>query len=330
MRFSIIIPVYNRPEELEELLQSVVLQKPFKNPEIIVVEDGSSKTSSSVVKKFEQTLNIKYCFKKNSGPGDSRNYGMERASGDYLILLDSDCILPDDYLFIVESALEKNFTDAFGGPDAAHETFSNWQKAINYSMTSFLTTGGLRNKETPSKKFQLRSFNMGISKKAFSLTGGFSKQRIGEDIDLNYKLLNTNCTTRLIPEAFVFHKRRSSWPSFFKQTNNFGAARPILNKMHSGSFKLSYWFPSLFLIGFIVSCLLLFFNIIAGALAFILYTLAVFIDSFSKTKSIAVALYSIWAVYVQFFGYGLGYLRSSFRLHVRGMDTRSAFPGMFA
>jgi len=330
LRFSIIIPVYNRPEELEELLQSLVLQKPFKNPEIIVVEDGSSKTSSSVVKKFDETLNIKYCFKKNSGPGDSRNYGMERASGDYFILLDSDCILPNDYLAIVASSLEKNFTDAFGGPDAAHESFSSWQKAINYSMTSFLTTGGLRNKETASKKFQLRSFNMGMSKKAFRLTEGFSKQRIGEDIDLNFKLLKKDCTTRLIPEAFVFHKRRASWLSFFKQTNNFGAARPILNKIHPGSFKLTYWFPSLFLIGFVASFLLLYLNIISAALVFLIYTLAVLLDSFSKTKSMAVAFNSILAVYVQFFGYGSGYLRSFFRLYIRRMDIKAAFPGMFA
>jgi len=330
LRFSIIIPVYNRPEELEELLQSLVLQKPFKNPEIIVVEDGSSKTSSSVVKKFDETLNIKYCFKKNSGPGDSRNYGMERASGDYFILLDSDCILPNDYLAIVASTLEKNFTDAFGGPDAAHESFSSWQKAINYSMTSFLTTGGLRNKETASKKFQLRSFNMGMSKKAFRLTEGFSKQRIGEDIDLNFKLLKKDCTTRLIPEAFVFHKRRASWLSFFKQTNNFGAARPILNKIHPGSFKLTYWFPSLFLIGFVASFLLLYLNIISAALVFLIYTLAVLLDSFSKTKSLAVAFNSILAVYVQFFGYGSGYLRSFFRLYIRRMDIKAAFPGMFA
>ncbi len=142
---------------------------------MIVVEDGSEKTSSYIVKKYEQKLQIHYCFKKNSGPGDSRNYGMERASGDYFILLDSDCILPQDYLSIIETSLEQNYVDAFGGPDAAHESFSSWQKAINYSMTSLLTTGGLRNKETPSKKFQLRSFNMGLSKKAFDLTGRFFK-----------------------------------------------------------------------------------------------------------------------------------------------------------
>jgi glycosyltransferase involved in cell wall biosynthesis len=330
LRFSIIIPVYNRPEELEELLNSIVVQEPFKNPEIIVVEDGSSRTSSSIVKVYEKKLNIKYCFKKNSGPGDSRNYGMERASGDYFILLDSDCILPKDYLFIVENALEKEYADAYGGPDAAHDSFSNWQKAINYSMTSLLTTGGLRNKETPSKKFQLRSFNMGLSKKAFGFTGGFSKQRIGEDIDLNFKLLKKNCSTRLIPEAFVYHKRRTSWRTFFKQTNNFGAARPILNKMHPGSSKFSYWLPSLFVIGFAVACFLLYFGFPSGMAVFVLYSLLVLFDSFAKTRKALVAISSVFAVYIQFFGYGLGYLRSVFRLYIKGMDIKAAFPGMFS
>lgn len=330
LRFSIVIPVYNRPDELAELLQSICLQEQKSELEIIVVEDGSSIRSKNVVDQYIELLNIKYCFKKNSGPGDSRNYGMERASGDYFILLDSDCILPKDYISKVYEALENDYADAFGGPDTAHESFTNWQKAINYSMTSFLTTGGLRNKDTRSKKFQLRSFNMGLSKKAFRLTQGFSKQRIGEDIDLNFKLLEMGCSTRLVPEAFVYHKRRTTVGSFFKQTNNFGAARPILNRIHRGSFKLSYWLPSLFVLGFFGSALLFYFDFSIGFLAFGLYSLLVIVDSGAKTKSVPVALYSVVAVYVQFFGYGLGYLRSVFRLYVRGMDHRAAFPAMFA
>lgn len=312
------------------MLESIVVQEPFNSPEVIVVEDGSEKTSRSIVEKYEQKLHINYCFKKNSGPGDSRNYGMERASGDYFILLDSDCILPKDYLSIIETALEEDYVDAFGGPDEAHESFSSWQKAINYSMTSLLTTGGLRNKETPSKKFQLRSFNMGLSKKAFALTGGFSKQRIGEDIDLNFKLLKKGCSTRLIAEAFVWHKRRTSLTAFFKQTNNFGAARPVLNKMYSGSSKLSYWLPSLFVLGFFAACILLYFGFPYGIMIFALYTLMVIVDAFSKTKSVVVSFKSVLAVYTQFFGYGLGFLRSVFRLYVQGKDIRTAFPGMFA
>lgn len=330
MRFSIIIPVYNRPEELEELLESIKKQVPFNNPEIIVVEDGSSVSSGEVVKKYAESLNINYCFKKNSGPGDSRNYGMERATGDYFLLLDSDCILPEGFLSIVESSIEGTYTEAFGGPDRAHDSFSTWQKAVNYSMTSFLTTGGLRNKETPSSKFQLRSFNMGMSKKAFQLTGGFSKQRVGEDIDLNYKLREQGCSTRLIPEAFVFHKRRTNWFSFFKQTNNFGAARPILNRMHRGSFKLSYWFPSIFLIGILAALILLYFGTALGVLVYMIYSLLILLDAYSKTKSAPVAFKSVFASYIQFIGYGSGYVRTAYRLYLKGMDNKSAFPGMFA
>jgi len=329
LRFSIIIPVYNRPEELGELLQSIYVQDKERKTEIIVVEDGSEKRSSSVVSTYDNLLNIKYCFKKNSGPGDSRNYGMERASGDYFILLDSDCILPDNYMSIVNNTLEKEYVDAFGGPDAAHSSFTNWQKAINYSMTSFLTTGGLRSEESAKKKFQLRSFNMGISKKAFVLTGGFSKQRIGEDIDLNFKLLEKGCKTRLIKEAFVYHKRRTSLQDFFKQTRNFGAARPILNKMHPGSAKLSYWLPSFFVLGLLSSLVIWYFGSLLGFLIYGLYFLAISIDSFVKNKSIAIALSSVLAAFIQFSGYGSGFLRSVYKLYFQRKGIKEAFPGMF-
>lgn len=330
VRFSIIIPVYNRPEELDELLQSIVEQDVNDKTEVVVVEDGSSIVSKSVVDKYMGHLDIKYCFKKNSGPGESRNYGMERASGAYFLLFDSDCILPKGYLSTVKYELDAQYTDAFGGPDAAHESFSSWQKAINYCMTSFLTTGGLRSKETPSRKFQLRSFNMGLSKEAFTLTGGFSKQRIGEDIDLNFKLLKHGCSTRLISDAFVYHKRRTSWLAFFRQTRNFGAARPILNKMYPGSGKLTYWLPSVFIMAFIGAIALTYIGYWAALVIFFLYMFLVAADSFSKSKQITVALLSVLAMYIQFFGYGWGFIRTFFRLHVQRMDFKEAFPGMFA
>ncbi len=330
MRFSIIIPVYNRPEELGELLQSIYVQDEDRKTEIIVVEDGSERRCNSIVSRFDSLLNIKYCFKKNSGPGDSRNYGMQRASANYFILLDSDCILPDNYLSIVNEALEKDYVDAFGGRDTAHSSFSNWQKAINYSMTSFLTTGGLRSEETASKKFQLRSFNMGISKKAFTLTGGFSKQRIGEDIDLNFKLLKNGCQTRLIEEAFVYHKRRASFLDFFKQTRNFGSARPILNKMHPGSAKLSYWLPSFFVMGLLASFIFWYLGSPLGFLVYAIYFLAISIDSYVKNKNLVVAFLSIVATFIQFLGYGSGFLKSVYKLYIQRKDFKEAFPGMFA
>jgi glycosyltransferase involved in cell wall biosynthesis len=328
--FSIVIPVYNRPHELEELLGSVERQRGNIPLEVIVVEDGSDKTSEHVVNQYKDLLKIKYCFKNNSGPGDSRNYGMQRASGAYFVLLDSDCLLPEDYLSKVNAALERNFTDAFGGPDAAHSSFSLNQKAFNYAMTSFLSTGGLRSTESEKRKFQLRSFNMGISSRAFELTRGFGKQRIGEDIDLNFRLLEKNCSTQFIPEAFVYHKRRSTWLQFFRQTRDFGAARPILNRMHPGTSKFTYLLPSLFLLGLLAAIALAFYDFPYLLIPFVAYLLAVLVDSTLKNGNPVVGLLSCFAVLVQFFGYGSGYLRSEFRMRVQGKSINETFPGVFA
>lgn len=312
------------------MLDSILKLSDSNSTEIVIVEDGSTRSSREVVKKYEAHLNIKYCFKNNSGPGDSRNYGMQRASGDYFIILDSDCLLPPNYLRILRTQLKESFVDAFGGPDAAHDSFSNWQKAINYSMTSFLTTGGLRNKETTKRKFQLRSFNMGLSKKAFQITGGFSKQRIGEDIDLNFKLIEKGFSSRLIPEAFVYHKRRTSWLAFFKQTRSFGRARPLLNKLHPGTAKLTYWFPTFFVFGFMIALLLSTFGFYPFLLIYLMYTIVIFTDSMTKSKNLGVSFLSILAVVTQFFGYGLGFAKSMFRLYILRMDLREAFPAMFS
>lgn len=337
LHFSVIIPIYNRPEELSELLISLSNQLFDQSFEIVVVEDGSNLKSDNVVKQFDKLLDIKYFFKENSGPGDSRNYGMRKATGNYFIILDSDCILPVNYLKEVQTALQNNFTDAYGGADAAHKSFTVIQKAINYSMTSLITTGGLRGSDKVKSKFQPRSFNMGISKKAFIQTSGFSKQHFGEDIDLTYKLWSKNFETQFIPNAFVYHKRRTSWKQFFKQTFNFGAARPVLNKMHPGSAKITYWFPSLFILGLLLA-VFLFFNENNLLLNFYgVYFAVIFIDAIYKNwceslfcmKSFIIGIYAIVATLVQFLGYGIGFLRSSFRLDILNRSKENTFPRMF-
>jgi len=336
LHFSVIIPIYNRPEELLELLNSLLNQSFDKPFEIIVIEDGSQLRSDKVIKQFDK-LNIKYFFKKNSGPGDSRNYGMKKATGNFFIILDSDCILPDYYLKEVDVALQINFTDAYGGADAAHESFTVIQKAINYSMTSLFTTGGLRGSDKVKSKFQPRSFNMGISKKAFVKTKGFSKQHFGEDIDLTFKLWELDFETQFISKAFVFHKRRTSWKQFFNQTFNFGAARPILNKMYPGSAKITYWFPSLFILGLLLAVLLLFNGYYMLLLFYGVYFILIFIDSTFKNKcngklyikSVITGFNSIIATLVQFFGYGFGFLRSFLRLNVLNNSKEKTFPKMF-
>ncbi len=314
LHFSIIIPVYNRPKEIDELLHSLTLQTYQKDFEIVIVEDGSVDDCKSTIEKYSEKLNIKYFFKENSGAGQSRNYGMQKAKGNYFIILDSDVLLPKHYLEEVEHTLRAKFTDAFGGADAAHNSFTALQKAINYSMTSVLTTGGIRGKKQSVGKFQPRSFNMGLSKKAFENTNGFSEMKYGEDIDLTFRLWDKGFETQFIEKAYVYHKRRSTISQFYKQTFNFGTARPILNRTHPKTAKITYWFPSLFVIGFDVALILAIFWNWIFVIPFLIYFTLVFIDSLLQNKNIKVALLSIITTYTQFLGYGLGFLKSMFKL----------------
>src|SRR5690554_1109107 len=229
MYYSFVIPVFNRPEEIDELLQSLTQQLYTKDFEVVVVEDGSTVTCEQVVEKYHTHLNISYYFKPNSGPGDSRNYGMRVAKGNYYIILDSDCIIPPNYLNEVDAFLETSYVDCFGGPDSAHESFSDIQKAINQSMTSFLTTGGIRGGSEKLGRFQPRSFNMGISEKAVEASGGFGKIHLGRDPELFLRLWNLEVKTALIQHAYLFLDRRIDWEKFYNQLHKYSEARPLLN-----------------------------------------------------------------------------------------------------
>ncbi|MBK5209088.1 MAG: glycosyltransferase [Flavobacteriaceae bacterium] len=312
LKFSIIIPVYNRPQEIDELLQSLAKQNFVKDFEILIIEDGSILKSDQIVLKYTALLDIKYHFKENSGAGASRNFGMQLATGNYFIIFDSDCIIPPNYLSEVDEALSQNYTDAYGGSDAAHDSFTTVQKAINYSMTSFLTTGGIRGSKKAVGKFQPRSFNFGISKKAFEVTQGFSTLKIGEDIDLTFRLWKNNFQTQFIENAFVYHKRRTSLKQFFRQTFLFGNARPFLNYKYPGTAKITYWFPILFVVFFVISLLFLLLGFKLPICLFVIYFVALFIDSFIKNKKISVATLSVVTTLIQFTGYGLGFLKGLF------------------
>ena len=314
LHFSIIVPVYNRPKEIDELLQSLTKQDFEDDFEVLIIEDGSTDKSDDIVAKYKEQLSIQYFFKENSGAGASRNYGMQKANGNYFIILDSDVIVPTHYLSEVKRVLVENFTDAFGGPDKAHKSFTVLQKAINYAMTSVLTTGGIRGEKKAVGKFQPRSFNMGISKKAFEVTQGFSDMKTGEDIDFTFRLWEQGFETQLIANAYVFHKRRTSLQQFFKQTFGFGIARPILNRKYPKTAKITYWFPSVFLILSVLSLLLLFLG--SSLLFFIIlqYLFFVFIDSSIENKSVKVGFSSVFTTVTQFYGYGLGFLKSYFKV----------------
>ncbi|NNK29103.1 MAG: glycosyltransferase [Flavobacteriaceae bacterium] len=328
LSFSFIIPVYNRPEEIKELLDSFLGVKGIEDYEIVIVEDGSSKPSKAVTDACRDQLSISYYQKENTGPGDSRNFGMQKAKGNYFIILDSDCLLPPDYLTSVKNSLEANYVDCYGGPDAAHKSFSNLQKAIDFSMTSIITTGGIRGGKQQVDEFQPRSFNMGLSKAAFEATGGFGDIHPGEDPDLSIRLKKLGFKTTLIPEAFVYHKRRISWSKFYKQVNKFGMTRPILNSWHPESRKLTYWFPTIFILLLIAAVIGFVFGRPVPLLLYAIYFIVAFIMALLKTNFVS-ALMVIPAILIQFFGYGWGFLKSTLLLKLSRKTPQQLFPNLF-
>ena len=329
MLFSLIIPVYNRPDEVDELLESLSKLDYNEKFEIVIVEDGSSVKCEEVIHKYNNKLTISYYYKENSGPGDSRNYGMKMANGDYFIIFDSDCIIPKEYLTEVSNALKKSYVDCFGGPDKALSSFSDIQKAINFAMTSFITTGGIRGGSEKIDKFQPRSFNMGLSRKAFEASNGFGNIHPGEDPDLSFRLWNLGFETKLFPKAYVYHKRRIDWDKFSIQVNKFGKARPILNSWYPQYTKLTFFFPSVFIIGLLAGLVLLIFNYDLLLQLYFIYFLLVFLISTYQNKSLKIGYLSAVAVWKQFYGYGTGFLESFFKIILLKQNPQKAFPELF-
>ncbi len=329
MLFSLIIPVFNRPDEVEELLESLV-QTTYKTAfEVVLVEDGSTLPCDEVVKKFAHQLTISYYYKENSGPGDSRNFGMQKAKGDYFIIFDSDCIIPKQYLSEVATELQANYVDCFGGPDGALDSFTDIQKAINFTMTSFLTTGGIRGGSEKIGKFQPRSFNMGLSRKAFEASNGFGNIHPGEDPDLSIRLWELGFETRLFTKAFVYHKRRIDWEKFTIQVSKFGKVRPILNSWHPKYNKLTFFFPSLFIIGFYIAVFLLIFANDYLLKLYFTYFFILFVVSAIKNKNLNIGLLSVKAAWKQFHGYGMGFMVSYLKVIVLKQKPETAFPELF-
>ncbi len=344
MKYSIIVPVFNRPDEVDELLESLLSQEE-KDFEVIIVEDGSQVPCKKVCDKYADRLDLHYYYKDNSGPGQSRNYGAERAKGDYLLILDSDVVLPKGYIRAVSEELNREPADAFGGPDCAHESFTDTQKAISYSMTSFFTTGGIRGGKKKLDKFYPRSFNMGIRRDVYQELGGFSKMRFGEDIDFSIRIFKAGKRCRLFPEAWVWHKRRTDFRKFWKQVYNSGIARINLYKKYPDSLKLVHLLPMVFTVG--TACLLLLIlsglfllcipilNIIGsllvmiGLIPLLLYSIIICVDSTMQNNSLKIGLLSIAAAFIQLTGYGCGFISAWWKRCVCGMDEFSAYEKNF-
>ena len=345
MKYSFIVPVFNRPDEVDELLASLCSQT-AKDFEVIIVEDGSKKTCKDVCDKYASILDLHYYYKENSGPGQSRNYGVERAHGQWVIILDSDVVVPPNYLESVQQQTRPQQV-CWGGPDAAHPSFTPVQKAISYSMTSFFTTGGIRGGKKKMDKFYPRSFNMGIRRDVYLELGGFSKMRFGEDIDFSYRIVEAGYEPKLFPEAWVWHKRRTDFRKFFRQVYNSGIARINLEKRHPGTLKLVHLLPTVFTIGVILLILvgafgrimmvygqpddfrLWYWVVIAALSPIILYALLILIDSTRQNRSLHVGLLSIPAAFTQLMGYGLGFIESWWKRCVLGQDEFTAFEKNF-
>ncbi|MFM7488515.1 MAG: glycosyltransferase [Cytophagales bacterium] len=308
-KYSIVVPVFNRPDELMELLESLTAQT-FRDFEVVIVEDGSSRSSEKVVNDYQAKLSITYYVKPNSGPGPSRNFGFERAKGHYFVVFDSDCILPPTYFETIEKFLIENPLDAWGGPDRGHQKFTPLQQAMAYTMSSLFTTGGIRGSKNGMGSFQPRSFNMGLSRQAFEKTGGFLFDRFAEDIELSIRMKKLGLRVGLIVDAFVYHKRRANLKQFFKQVFNFGRGRVQLAKQHAGEIKWVHYFPFIFSLGFVsipISYFITTWLGVINTLPYAVFICLIFADCWLRIKSPTVALFTIPAAIVQMFGYGLGF-----------------------
>ncbi len=314
--YSLIIPVYNRPQELDELLACIQLQE-FRDFEVVVIEDGSTDDAAQIIEKYKASFDLAYYVKENGGQGFARNYAFERAKGDFFIILDSDALLEPAYLNEVDKAIQADHLDLFGGPDKDHPSFSPIQKAISYSMTSFLTTGGIRGKEKNiGGQFHPRSFNMGISRKVYEATGGFKITRMGEDIEFSIRCISLGFKSGLIPKAFIYHKRRTDFRQFYNQLHFFGRARINISRFFPKELKPVHFFPFLFFCYYVLTGLALLFFPSLGVLLFcgiIIYSLLVFFSAIINTKDYRIALLAIFAANIQLFAYGKGFAEEGLR-----------------
>ncbi|MEM7552379.1 MAG: glycosyltransferase [Bacteroidota bacterium] len=328
IEFSVIIPLYNRPQELKELLSSLneIESDGF---EVIVVEDGSIIKSDHIINEFSDSLNLKYISQDNTGPGGARNHGASLANKDWLIFFDSDCIIPGAYFDSVSSALQQNDLDMFGGPDRARSDFTAIQKAINYSMTSFLTTGGIRGKKSSLENFKPRSFNMGIKRTLFEKVGGFSNLRFGEDLDLTLRLEKNDARSMLIEDAYVYHKRRTNFRQFYKQVFNSGIARIVLNSLHPGTLKMVHLLPFLFIAFHFVLVFVSMFFLPASVFTILLFPAIFFFDALIKERNFKTALLAPIASYTQLFGYGLGFFKAAVDHYIFRKELKYAFRDSF-
>ncbi len=315
MLFSVIVPVYNRPSEINELLKSLSAQT-YTRFEVLIVEDGSELDCKEIVESYSSKINVHYFYKEHSGQGFSRNYGFERAKGDYLVVFDSDCIIPSHYFNTVFRFLKRKSVDAWGGPDRAHPDFTHSQKAISYAMTSPLTTGGIRGAKKHYGTFRPRSFNMGISRKVYRATGGYRVTQMGEDLEFSIRITKEGFKTALIEEAYVYHKRRANIRQFFGQLHFFGRARVNIMQYYPEEIKTLHLLPAFFVIGIMILTFLLAINFTRFSpflLPLFVYALLIFVHSYYRERNLKVSFLSVVTSFTQIIAYGTGFLQEFYR-----------------
>lgn len=328
VKYSAIIPVFNRPAEVDDLLKSLGRQT-FTDFEVLIVEDGSDRDCRKVVDKYRDSVNVHYFYKDNSGPGDTRNYGMSQANGEYLLFFDSDCIIPPDYFSNLHKSLSQHPVDAFGGPDRSSGAFSDIQKAINFTMTSMLTTGGVRGNKKSLDNYQPRSFNMGLKRAVYENIGGFTDIHPGEDPDLSFRIIDAGYKVRFIPEAYVYHKRRIDFSKFARQVYKFGLVRTILMKWYPEKKHWVYYLPAFFLLGSIGLVALSLLWGLWFLLPLVIYFGLVLLEALLSTKNLKVSFLAVLAAFVQFYWYGYGFLKGIWHLFVLRKDEREVFKEVF-
>lgn len=326
--FSIIIPVFNRPDEMQELLESLS-QQTLQNFEVVVVEDGSTLVCEQVAASFKEALEIKYFYKENSGPGQSRNFGVQQARTDFFIFFDSDCLIPSHYFETFSSHFETKKIHCYGGPDKAHASFTPIQKAISYSMTATITTGGIRGGNENTKRFHPRSFNMGFSRAVFLATKGFGKMRFGEDVDFSMRVEESGFSCQLINVCYVYHKRRADFSKFYRQIYNSGIARINLAIDHEGSIKITHFFPAAFVVGSLAALLFLVAGFLLPSTGLLIYCIIIFVDASLKNRNLSVGLLSVASTWVQMYAYGLGFMKAFWYRMILKRDSFSAFEKNF-
>lgn len=316
MKYSVIVPVYNRPDEVEELLESLAKQT-FGDFEVVIVEDGSTVRCDAQVQRYRDRLDIKYIYKENEGRSIARNVGIEASEGEVLVFFDSDCVIPPGYFETVDGKYCESQFDFYGGPDAAHSSFSRLQRAINFAMTSFITTGGIRGGRRAMEKFVPRTFNMGFSRRVYARVGGF-REMFSEDIDMSSRIKAAGYDARLFCDAYVYHKRRGNFAKFLRQVYVFGMSRITLTELYPGSLKAVHVLPALFLVASVAMIVLALVWKWWCVLPLALYVAAVLVTATATSRSLAVGLLAVPASFIQLWGYGAGFLKAWFARYVLG------------